>query len=178
MIYYNIGGITVRDLEPDDPKKIFDAQTAQGWHPDIKVYEKRLSDAKEGKITALAAFIGDDYAGHVNLFWHPNDGPYKDSGIPMIVDLAVPEKYQRRGVGSALMETAELIAASRADHVYLAVGLHSGYGAAQRLYARRGYIPDGSGLWYDGRQWPQYEGGIVNDDSLYIWLRKELRRHD
>ncbi|MCR5262341.1 MAG: GNAT family N-acetyltransferase [Clostridiales bacterium] len=176
MIYYSVGSITVRDLEPSDPQKIFDGQTEQGWHPDIKVYEKRLADAASGDITALAADLDGCYAGHVNIFWHPKDGPFRDDGIPMIVDFAVLEKYQRRGVGRALMDTAENIAANRADAVCLAVGMHSGYGAAQRLYIKRGYIPDGSGIWYDGRQWPQYEGGIVNDDELMIWLKKEFRR--
>ena len=176
MIYYNVGMITVRDLEAGDPRKIFDGQSEQGWHPDIKVYEKRLADAAEGKITALAADYGGCYAGHVNIFWYPHDGPYKDDGIPMIVDFAVLEKYQRRGVGRALMDTAENIAAMRADAVCLAVGMNSRYGAAQRIYIKRGYVPDGSGLWYKGRVWPQYEGGIVNDDDLMIWLRKELKK--
>ena len=33
------------------------------------------------------------------------------------------------------------------DVIYLGVGLHSGYGSAQRMYVKRGYIPDGSGVW-------------------------------
>lgn len=46
------------------------------------------------------------------------------------------------------MDIAEEIAATYADTVYLGVGLHSGYGSAQRMYVKRGYIPDGSGVWY------------------------------
>ena len=38
-----------------------------------------------------------------------------------------------------------------ADVVSLAVGLHTGYGQAQRLYIKRGYIPDGTGVWYQGQ---------------------------
>lgn len=44
-------------------------------------------------------------------------------------------------------------AAETSDTVCLGVGLHSGYGAAQRMYVLRGYVPDGSGVWYEGRVW-------------------------
>lgn len=43
-------------------------------------------------------------------------------------------------------DIAEQIAATYADIVYLGVGLHSGYGNAQRMYGKRGYVPDGSGV--------------------------------
>ena len=49
------------------------------------------------------------------------------------------------------MDIAEEIAATYADIVYLGVGLHSGYGSAQRMYVKRGYIPDGSGVWYQDK---------------------------
>ncbi len=44
----------------------------------------------------------------------------------------------------------EALAAETSDTVCLGVGLHSGYGAAQRMYVLRGYVPDGSGVWYEG----------------------------
>lgn len=50
----------------------------------------------------------------------------------------------------------EALAAETSDTVCLGVGLHSGYGAAQRMYVLRGYVPDGSGVWYEGRVWDQY----------------------
>lgn len=34
------------------------------------------------------------------------------------------------------------MAAETSDTVCLGVGLHSGYGAAQRMYVLRGYVPD------------------------------------
>ena len=53
----------------------------------------------------------------------------------------------------------EALAAETSDTVCLGVGLHSGYGAAQRMYVLRGYVPDGSG---------------VNDDELNLFLSKKL----
>ena len=69
---------------------------------------------------------------------------------------------------------AERIAAEYADHVYLGVGLHSGYGAAQRMYVKRGYIPDGSGVWYGDKVCPQYTP-CCNDDDLVLYLSKRLK---
>ena len=49
------------------------------------------------------------------------------------------------------MDVVEQEAAKISDTVYLAVGVHSGYGPAQRLYVKRGYNFDGSGVWYQGK---------------------------
>lgn len=53
------------------------------------------------------------------------------------------------------------------------VGVHSGYGPAQRLYVKRGYNFDGSGVWYQGKQLDQY-APCVNDDDLLLYMAKDL----
>lgn len=75
------------------------------------------------------------------------------------------------------MDAAESIAAKYPDTVCLGVGLHSGYGAAQRMYVKRGYIPDGTGVWYGGRVCPQYED-CCNDDDLVLYFSKILEPDD
>lgn len=55
-------------------------------------------------------------------------------------------KYQKRGIGNKILEVAEKLAKQYAGLVSLSVGLHYGYGTAQRIYVKRGYIPDGSGV--------------------------------
>ena len=52
-------------------------------------------------------------------------------------------------------------------------GLLSGYGAAQRLYVKRGYNFDGSGVWYKGKQLEQY-APCVNDDALLLFMSKKF----
>ena len=84
-------------------------------------------------------------------------------------------KYQRKGVGSRLMDAAEQIAARHADTVCLGVGLSREYGTAQRMYVKRGYIPDGSGVWYQGKQCVQYETVGTVDDDLVLFMAKKLR---
>lgn len=86
----------------------------------------------------------------------------------------MPEKYRRNGIGSKLMDVAEQIAAEYADTVCLGVGVSCGYGSAQRMYVKRGYIPDGSGAWYGDAVCPQY-AGCCNDDDLVLFMSKELR---
>lgn len=84
------------------------------------------------------------------------------------------EKYRCRGIGSKLMDVAEQIAGEYSDMVYLGVGLHSGYGSAQRLYIKRGYLPDGSGVWYKDVVCEPYSS-CCNDDDLILYLSKKLR---
>jgi len=72
-----------------------------------------------------------------------------------------------------LMDIVEQISSTYADVMYLAVGLHSGYGSAQRMYVKRGYIPDGSGVWYQDKICEQY-GDCRNDDDLVLYLSKKL----
>lgn len=94
-------------------------------------------------------------------------------GWPEIVDFAVLEGFRGRGAGTMLMDAAETVAARYADTVYLGVGLHSGYGAAQQMYIRRGYVPDGSGVWYGNQTCPPY-APCRNDDDLVLYLFKRL----
>ena len=58
--------------------------------------------------------------------------------------------------------------------VSLGVGLHYGYGSAQRMYVKRGYIPDGTGVWWKGEVLEQY-APCENDDELNIFFTKKLR---
>ena len=55
----------------------------------------------------------------------------------------------------------------------ITVGLFDEYGPAQRMYARRGYIPDGRGACLSHR--PLSEGTQVRlDHDVMLWLTKEL----
>ena len=56
----------------------------------------------------------------------------------------------------------------------IGIGLHPGYNAAQRLYGKRGYIPDGRGITYRDRFLKEGEH-IVLDDDLVLHLTKRLR---
>ena len=142
MEYYKDKEITIRNMIPSDAQIITDEEIAQGWHQTIDKYEMRLRHQADGKCIALAAEYKGNVAGYVNIYPNSNSGPLEYWGHPEIVDFGVLEKYRNNGIGSRLMKIAEQIASEYSDTVYLCVGLHSGYGSAQRMYVKRGYIPD------------------------------------
>ena len=174
MVYYRDEDVTVRNLEETDAQIFTDEFTAQGWHPDIETYRMRLADQAEGKCVALAAEYRGHPAGFVNVYLSVKEGPFAGKGYPIIVDFNVLQKYQRKGIGSRLMDAAEQVAAQYADTVCLGVGLCESYGSAQRMYIKRGYIPDGSGVWYQDRPCVQYETVCTVDDDLVLYLSKKL----
>lgn len=174
MVYYADETIRIRDMVPCDAQIITCAEIAQGWHQTIEKYEMRLRHQAEKKSIALVAEYKREIAGYVNLYPNSRNGPFADQGYPEIVDFGVLETYRKNGVGTKLMDIAEQIASEYSDTVYLSVGLHSGYGSAQRMYAKRGYLPDGSGVWYRDEICPQY-ADCCNDDDLVLYLSKALR---
>ena len=134
----------------------------------------RIADQEKGDCLALTAEYKGAPAGYINVYWNPPAGAFANRNIPEIVDFGVLEKYRCRGIGSKLMDVAEQIAGEYSDTVYLGVGLHSGYGSAQRLYIKRGYLPDGSGVWYKDVVCEPYSS-CCNDDDLILYLSKKLR---
>ena len=175
MIYYQDLDLTIRDMEESDAQIFDDEYTAQGWQPDREYYLMRIREAAEGKCVALTAEYQGHPAGSLYLYFNAPEGSFKDKGWPEIVDFNVLKKYQRKGIGNHLMDVAEQIAAQHADTVCLGVGLSREYGTAQRMYVKRGYVPDGSGVWYQGKQCVQYETVCTVDDDLVLSLSKKLR---
>lgn len=173
MIYYQDNEILIRNLQASDIQPIVEEETAQGWDAAPEKYEMRLKDQSEGRAIALAAEFKGNIAGYINVYPDSKWGAFAGRGYPEIVDFGVLEKYRRKGIGSRLMDTAEKIASEYSDTVYLGVGLHSGYGSAQRMYIKRGYIPDGGGVWYGDRVCPQYSD-CCNDDELVLYMSKKL----
>ena len=174
MIYYQDHDILIRDMQKSDAGIITDGEIAQGWDADIQKYEMRLKDQSDGKSVALTAEYQGQVAGYVNLYPNSVWGSFANCGYPEIVDFGVLEKYRRHGIGSKLMDIAEQLAAGYADTVYLGVGLHSGYGSAQRMYVKRGYLPDGTGVWYGDSICAPY-ADCCNDDDLVLYFSKKLR---
>ena len=174
MIYYHDDEILIRDMIKSDAQIITDEEVAQGWHATVDKYEMRLRHQSEGKSVSLVAEYQGNIAGYINIYPNSEWGAFANRGYPEIVDFGVLDKYRRHGIGSKLMDTAEQIASGYADVVYLGVGMHSGYGSAQRMYVKRGYIPDGTGVWYCDKVCEQ-NADCRNDADLVLYLSKRLR---
>ena len=174
MIYFKDDELVIRDMDEADVRIFCSEYTAQGWHPEVDYYLMRIREAGEGKCVALTAAYQGHPSGSLYLYLHAHEGPFKGRGWPEIVDFNVLKKYQRKGIGNRLLDAAEKIAARHADTVCLGVGLSREYGTAQRMYVKRGYIPDGSGVWYRDIQCVQYETVCTVDDDLVLYLSKKL----
>ena len=174
MIYYFDDEVLIRTIIETDPKTICKEERAQGWQVNERKYLDRLADNADGKAIALIAEYKGSVAGYINVYINSSWGSFANSGYCQIVDFGVFEKYRCFGIGSKLMDIAEKIASEYADTVYLGVGLHSGYGSAQRMYHKRGYIPDGKGVWYRDKIAEPYEV-YCNDDDLNLYYSKKLR---
>ena len=166
--------LLIRELREEDVQPLVDGDIAQGWHATPEKLEMRLAHAKERHSVNFVAVWDGVPVGYVSLYDEPIHGPFVGCGYPEIVDFNVLEKYRCRGIGSALLGVCEDLAATRTDTVTLGVGLHSGYGAAQRLYVLRGYVPDGSGVWADGKIAEPYTT-VENGDELVLYMSKKLR---
>lgn len=175
MIYARHDNLILRDMEVQDAEALAAAERAQGWvHASAEKYLRHMADRDAGLCAALTAQLDGEPVGYLHVYWNPEHGPFAGKGIPELTDFGVLEKARRQGVGTKLMDAAERLAAARSDSVSLGVGLHFGYGAAQRMYVLRGYVPDGSGVWYQNRVWPQYEN-FCNDDDLVLYMIKPVR---
>ncbi|WP_310603827.1 GNAT family N-acetyltransferase [Anaerosporobacter sp.] len=166
--------IIIRPIKQDDIEKILNNYTEQGWEKPREVIERYVRRQEEKSLFSFIAEYNNDIAGYTILYPFVEKGAFANKNIPEISDFVVFQKYQRNGIGNKILDAAEKKAKELNDFVSLAVGIHSGYGAAQRIYIKRGYVPDGSGAWYNDVQLEQY-APCQNDDDLVLYLLKELQ---
>ena len=166
--------VNIRPIKREDCKKFEDAFAAQGWHKSEVMFIEYYKQQSAGRRKVFVAEHQGELLGYVTLLPEAEAGPFAKRKIPEIADFNVLKKYQRNGIGTALMDAAEAEAFKRSDCVCLGVGLHSGYGSAQRMYVKRGYIFDGSGVWYNGVQLEEM-ADTVNDDDLNLFMLKQLK---
>jgi len=133
-----------------------------------------LAEHTEPDGTSLIATGGSGVLGYVAIVWESNYAGFRTRGIPLVHQIAVAGPWRRQGVATLLMDAAEQLARDRGIATLgITVGLFDDYGPAQRLYARRGYIPDGRGACQGQR--PLRKGTRVTmDHDLIIWLTKDL----
>lgn len=171
-IFYSDPKITIRSMIEEDAQIIYDTYLSYGWHPQMETYESYYREQETGKRKVFIAEYEGNVSGLCTLVLKPTEGPWAGMDYPEIVDLCVFFHVHKHGIGNKLLDIAEQEAFKRSDMVFLAVGVHSGYGPAQRIYVKRGYNFDGSGVWYQNRQLEQY-APCVNDDDLLLFMYKK-----
>ena len=165
--------VHVRLLEEGDAASIAAAFQNMGWNKPATQYERYFHEQVAGTRTCFIATFDGQFAGYVTVNWQPTYAGFAELNIPEIQDLNVLMAYRRRGVASHLLDRAESEVARRSGVVGIGVGLHPGYNAAQRLYVKRGYIPDARGITYRNR-FVEEGASVAVDDDLVMHFTKQF----
>jgi GNAT superfamily N-acetyltransferase len=160
-------------LTHNDIPLIVTAFSDIGWDKPTALYQKYLEEQEKGERCVWIAFKEDNFAGYVTLKWQSEYFPFREKGIPEISDLNVLPKFRKQGVASVLLDLAEAEARTRSPKVGIGFGLLADYGDAQKLYIKRGYIPDGLGITSHYQE-ILYGEKVCVDDNLVLWLTKVL----
>ncbi len=167
-------GPLIRLLESDDIPQIAKAFQELGWDKPASQYERYPMEQTLETRDVYFAFIEGRFAGYLTICWTSGYEPFRIAKIPEIVDFNVLPEFRRQGIGTQLMDRAESEIAKVSSIAGIGVGMTPDYGAAQRLYILRGYVPDGHGLWYRGHHL-QHGEDVTVDDNLALYLTKELK---
>lgn len=133
-----------------------------------------LDEHRAGQRTVLVVRRGRTVAGYGALLHKSGYPPFREAGIPEIVDLAVALDARRIGAATLVVRSLEERARrGGCATVGLGVGLDAGYGAAQRLYVKLGYAPDGRGVTIAYRPAGRGESIEIGDHTL-LWLTRRL----
>lgn len=164
--------ILVRTMNYEDIPIICNLTNDEG-EDNKRYYKRQLINQDKQECSALVAEYKGNIAGYVFLYYKCKWGGMANCNVPGIVDLMVFEQYRNKGVATVLMDFAEKIASGYGEKVYLDVCLNSEYGPAQRLYVKRGYMPDGNGVYYKEKVC-ETDAIVKNDDELTLCLVKGL----
>lgn len=163
---------SIRKMQESDIKDLSRGFIRQGWPGREEILARYFLEQECGEREVLVAEVKDALAGYITILPSAKHGPFVEI-YPELSDFNVFEPFQNQGIGNLLMEEAEKRVRLISDKVTLGVGLHSGYGPAQRLYIKRGYIPDGTGVWYQNHR-PAMDATCEDIGDLVLYLSKDL----
>ena len=163
---------TIRNIIKSDIESLSHGFMNQGWPAREEILASYFWEQASGDREVLVAEIDGAVAGYVTILPSAKHGPFA-SIYPELSDFNVFEPFRNKGIGNRLLEKAEQGVKRFSGKVCLGVGLHLGYGPAQRLYIKRGYIPDGTGVWYQNHQ-PAMNAVCEDIGELVLYLSKNL----
>ena len=163
---------TIRNMIKYDIESLSHGFINQGWPGREEILARYFLEQESGEREVLVAEIDGAVAGYITILSSAKHGPFAEV-YPELSDFNVFEPFHNQGIGNLLLEEAEKRVKLISDKVTLGVGLHSGYGPAQRLYMKRGYIPDGTGVWYQNQPL-EMNATIQNNDDLVLYLSKKF----
>ena len=162
------GNSIIRKMIESDTEHLSQGFINQGWPGREEILARYFLEQECGEREVLVAEV----KGYITILPCAKQGPFAEI-YPELSDFNVFEPFQNQGIGNLLLEEAEKQVRLISDKVTLGVGLHSGYGPAQRLYIKRGYIPDGTGVWYQNHR-PAMDAICEDIGDLVLYLSKDL----
>lgn len=140
--------ITIRRLEPSDYEaiqKIFAGPkvvwgTLQLPYPSIEIWRNRIAEVPNDMFR-LAAMVGTEMAGQLDLFTSPNHPRRRHAGQ---IGMSVRDDFQGQGVGSALMQAATDLADNWINLQRLELEVYCDNGPAVGLYKKFGFEIEGT----------------------------------
>lgn len=163
--------IEVRQMTGSDLELVYQVFTKHNIGKPRDYILRCWEQNETGERITLLGFYEGEFAGSLHLLAVSHYPYFVENDIPEINDFNVIPPFRKLGIGNALMEAIEKIAFEKYDLVGIGVGLYQSYGSAQRLYSKRGYIPDGRGVMY--QQQPVLPGSMVCvDDDLNLYFTK------
>ena len=166
------GNSIIRKMIESDTEHLSQGFINQGWLGREEILDRYFLEQECGEREVLVAEVEGALAGYITILPCAKQGPFAEI-YPELSDFNVFEPFQNQGIGNLLMEEAEKRVKLISDKVTLGVGLHSGYGPAQRLYIKRGYIPDGTGVWYQNHS-VAMKATCEDIGDLVLYLSKDL----
>jgi len=164
--------IIIRAIRQEDAQLISDAFARIGWHKPVSQYRRYLSEQRSKKRAVLVAWVGPTFVGYLTILWKSGYASFRRGRVPEIMDLNVLPQFRRSGIGTKLMDRAEAMIKRHSALAGIGVGLAPGYNTAQRMYVKRGYVPDGLGVTYDGKFVRDGQSVEVNDDLVFHLTKK------
>ena len=166
--------ITIRRADTADLDVLHLLAGAMGAAKEPGYFGTCLTEQAEGRRELYILASNGADAGYGMLNWHPQYSLYRRLEIPEIQDINVLPAFRRRGLATALIRHCEEQARARGcTQMGIAVGLYADYGAAQRLYVRLGYVPDGFGITYD-RETVRAGDFRPVDDNLCLMMVRDI----
>lgn len=123
---------------------------AMGAHHEAGYFQRCLEEQAQGRRNVYLLLADGRAAGYVQLNFTPVYAPFRRLDIPEIQDLNILPAYRQQGLGGLLVDHCEKIAVNLGKtDIGISVGVSAAFGPAQRLYVKKGYVPDGAGIAYD-----------------------------
>ncbi len=166
--------IEIRQIENGEADALWALVDALGHAKDVDYFENCLALQEEGKRLLFIASMDGEDVGYCILNWEPKYSMFRKLAIPEIQDLNVLQERRKQGIGGAMIRHCEELAQGKGhEQMGIGVGLDRSYGAAQRLYTKLGYVPDGNGVTYE-RKLLSYGESRPVDDNLCLMMVKSL----